>query len=147
LLRPNTGLKDQGRVLFIGDRRFVSMHASGRRGSALASLLEQARKDFRRDHEGIRTAFAETYQETLAVLRTPEVQDIETAIEETAKQMLGFLGQRVVADLEIGFGFADPRDPYSSLTIVCKEGDLELPAESMGLGIQDCRRHLRRASP
>ncbi len=123
------------------------MHASGRRGSALASLLEQARKDFRRDHEGIRTAFAETYQETLAVLRTPEVQDIETAIEETAKQMLGFLGQRVVADLEIGFGFADPRDPYSSLTIVCKEGDLELPAESMGLGIQDCRRHLRRASP
>ena len=120
----------------IGDRRTVSAHGSGRRGSVLASLLDVARRDYRRDTSGSRTAFRDGYDKALGALRTEGIQEIEATIGETAKQMLGFLGQRAVGDLDIAFGFADPGNPFSSLTIMCKERELILPAESMGLGIQ-----------
>jgi len=136
LLRINTGLKDQARVLTIGDRRSVSYHASGRRGSALSILLASARKSFEKDVGGARSSFKEKYDAALEALRTQAVKDVEEAVGDTAKQMLGFLGKGAVQNLEIGFGFADPSNPFGSLSVLCKEGDLELPAELMGLGIQ-----------
>ena len=135
-LRVSSMLRDQARALMIGDQRTVAAHGTGRRGSVLASLLDVARRDYRRDSSGSRTAFKEGYDKALGALRTDEIQAIESAIGDTAKQMLGFLGRRAVSDLDIAFGFADPGNPFSSLTIMCKEGDLVLPAESMGLGIQ-----------
>lgn len=135
-LRVSNALRDQARVLTIGDRRTISTHASGRRGSALSLLLAAVRKDFLRDTAGTRTAFRAGYDEALAAIRTDDVQSIEAAISDTARQMLGFLGSRAVTDLDITFGFADPGNPFGSLSMMCREGDLVLPAESMGLGIQ-----------
>lgn len=135
-LRVSSKLRDQSRALTITDRRSVALHGTGRRGSALASLLDVARREYRRDETGARTAFKQGYEQALGALRTDSVQDIEATIADTAKQMLGFLGRRAVGDMEIAFGFADPANPFSSLTVMCKEGDLVLPAESMGLGIQ-----------
>ena len=135
-LRVSNALRDQGRVLMIGDRRQVAAHVSGRRGSVLSLLLAEARKKFVRDEGGARTTFREGYEAALAALRTDAVQEVEAAIADTTKQMLGFLGSNAVRDLEISFGFADPGNPFSSLTVMCEEGGLALPAESMGLGIQ-----------
>lgn len=136
LLRVYGSLRDQARVLMIGDRRTVASHASGRRGSVLNLLLASARKDFSKDVSGTQTTFKERYEEALTALRTEAVQNIESTIANTAKQMLGFLGSRAVNNLDITFGFADPSNPFSSLTVMCQEGEMVLPAESMGLGIQ-----------
>jgi len=136
LLRVNTDLRDQARVLMIGDRRTVAAHASGRRGSILNTLLADVRKDFDKDTSGNRTEFAGRYNDALTALRTPAVQEIESTIAETAKQMLGFMGSSAIANFNVSFGFGDPANPFASLTMMCKEGDLLLPAEVLGLGIQ-----------
>jgi len=136
LIRVNSGLRDQARVLMISDRRSVAAQASGRRGSILNTLLSGVRKDFDKDSEGSRTDFKARYDEALSALRTTAVQEIEGTIAETAKQMLGFLGRGALSNLDISFGFGDPANPFGSLTMMCREGDLMLPAELMGLGIQ-----------
>ena len=136
LIRVNSGLRDQARVLMISDRRSVAAQASGRRGSILNTLLSGVRKDFDKDSEGSRTDFKAHYDEALAALRTTAVQEIEGTIAGTAKQMLGFLGRGALSNLDISFGFGDPANPFGSLTMMCREGDLVLPAELMGLGIQ-----------
>jgi putative ATP-dependent endonuclease of OLD family len=136
LLRVNSGLRDQARVLMISDRRSIAAQASGRRGSILNALLANVRKDYDRDSGGSQTDFRARYDEALSALRTTAVQEIETTIADTAKQMLGFLGSGALSKLDISFGFGDPANPFGSLTMMCREGDLVLPAELMGLGIQ-----------
>lgn len=136
LIRVGTDLRDQSRVLMINDRRSIAAQASGRRGSVLNSLLANVRKDFAKDGSGTKTDFLTKYEDALSVLRTTAVQEIEEVIGETAKQMLGFLGRGNLSKLNITFGFGDPANPFGSLTMMCKEGDMVLPAEVMGLGIQ-----------
>ena len=136
LIRVGTELRDQARVLMISDRRSIAAQASGRRGSVLNSLLANVRKDFVKDSSGTKTDFLTKYEDALSVLRTTTVQEIEEIIGETAKQMLGFLGRGNLSKLDITFGFGDPANPFGSLTMMCKEGDMILPAEVMGLGIQ-----------
>jgi hypothetical protein len=136
LYRVNTDLRDQARILMIGDRRTVASHASGKRGSALNVLLAEARKEFDADLGGTQSDFRSRYDEAQASLKTDTVKAIENSVGETAKRMLGFLGKDAIRDLDVGFTFADPTNPFGSLAVVCKEGDIELPAETMGLGIQ-----------
>jgi hypothetical protein len=38
--------------------------------------------------------------------------------------MLGFLGSRAVDDIKIGFGFADPANPFSSLRLLFTENGI-----------------------
>jgi AAA ATPase domain len=120
----------------ISDQRSVASQSAGRRNSVLNTLLASVRKDFAKDSEGSRTEFRAQYDKALGALRTAAVQEIEGTISETAKQMLGFLGRGTVSNLEISFGFADPANPFGSLSMMCKEGSIALPAEMMGLGIQ-----------
>jgi predicted ATPase len=136
LIRVSGGLREQARVLTIGDRRSVAAQASGRRGSVLNALLGRVRKDFDKDTGGTRSSFKERYDDALDTLRTEAVQTIEATIADTTKRMLGFLGSSAVKNLELSFGFADPANPFGSLTMFCKEDNVVLPAEVMGLGIQ-----------
>lgn len=136
LIRVGTELRDQARVLMISDRRSIAAQASGRRGSVLNSLLSNVRKDFAKDGSGTKADFLTKYEDALSVLRTTAVQEIEEVIGATAKQMLGFLGRGSLSNLNITFGFGDPVNPFGSLMMMCKEGDMILPAEVMGLGIQ-----------
>jgi putative ATP-dependent endonuclease of OLD family len=136
LLRISGGLRDQARVLTIGDRRTVASQASGRRGSVLNTLLSRVRKDFDKDAGGTRSSFKDQYELALETLRTEAVQTIEATIADTTKRMLGFLGSGAVKNLDLSFGFADPANPFGSLTMFCKEDNVVLPAEVMGLGIQ-----------
>jgi len=136
LLRVGSDLRDQGRVLLIDDRRSVASQGSGRRGSILNAVLSNVRKDFERDVSGGRTNFRSLYDDALNALRTETVQEIEQTIGETAKRMLGFLGKGNLSKLNITFGFGDPANPFGSLTMMCQEGSISLPAEVMGLGIQ-----------
>ena len=53
LIRVNSALREQARVLTIGDRRTVASHASGRRGSVLNVLLASVRKEFGKDVDGV----------------------------------------------------------------------------------------------
>lgn len=132
----NGRIRDQGRALFIDARRDVVRHLPGRRNAALARLLAPARKEFERGDTPAAVDFKEQYERAMETLRTPRVQEVEGVIEQTAKRMLGFLGSATVRDLHVGFGFADPANPFSSLRIQCREGGLGLPAELMGQGVQ-----------
>lgn len=137
-LNVGTALRDQARVLVIDHRRDVMSHLPSRRGSALARLLEPARKALDDAAAGTapRERFQEAYEAALEALRTDEVRKIESTIARTAKRMLGFLGTQAVQDLDVSFTLADPANPLSSLRLVYRDGALELPAEQLGLGVQ-----------
>jgi putative ATP-dependent endonuclease of the OLD family len=131
-----SSLREQARVLSISEVRNVTSQLPGRRGSILARLLSEARRSFLRNEEGERTAFATQYATAVDALRTEGVKEIEASIEETARRMLGFKGATSTSQLEIEFGFADPANPHSALRLLCRQGDLLLPAEALGLGEQ-----------
>lgn len=136
LLSLNTGLREQARVLMISEVRNAASQLPGRRGSILARLLNEARASFLRNENGQRTAFRSQYASAVESLRTEDVREIEAGIQETARQMLGFKGAASTCRLGIEFGFADPGNPHSSLRLLCRQGDLILPAEALGLGEQ-----------
>ncbi len=136
LLSLNTGLRDQARVLSISEVRTASSQMPGRRGSILARLLSDARASFLRDDEGERTAFKRDYASAVQSLRTGSLQELEQSIQDTARRMLGYKGSSAASQLSVSFGFADPGNPHSALRLLCKQGDLILPAESLGLGEQ-----------
>jgi len=137
-LNVGTALRDQARVLHVDHRRSLAQHLPSARGSALARLLAAARKQFEEDAgDGVgRAAFAERYQAAMDALRTERVSEIEDTIAETAKRMVGFLGSRTLADVDIRFGFADPANPFNSLRLEYREGELVVPGEQLGLGVQ-----------
>jgi hypothetical protein len=130
-LPVGTALREQNRVLFVDHRRSVLQHLPTVRGSILAKLLEPARREFTAEAD-----FRKAYETAMECLRTEQVRELEKRIQDTAKRMLGFLGRGVAKSIEIGFGFADPSNPFNSLRLQYREGDLEVPAEELGLGIQ-----------
>jgi energy-coupling factor transporter ATP-binding protein EcfA2 len=135
----STGLRDQGRVLFIDHRRSVAQHLPSMRGSALGRLFEPARREY---EQGVasdgcgKAAFAGHYEKAMEALRTPRLQAVETMVAETAKRMIGFLGRRVAEGVDVQFGFADPANPFGSLRLVYREDGLEIPGDELGLGVQ-----------
>lgn len=134
-LRVSTGMREQQRLLFIDHRRSLSQHLPTARGSILSRLFEPARKEFTADLP-TKASFKDKYEAAMNVIRSPQIQNIEETIEGTAKRMLGFLGERAVDDIKIGFGFADPANPFSSLRLLYTENGMEIPGEELGLGIQ-----------
>jgi hypothetical protein len=138
LLSPGTALRDQGRILFIDHRRSLAQHLPTVRGSALARLFEPVRRAFNASANGDtgRAAFQVQYQAALETLRTAELQTVEQVISDTTKRMVGFLGGQVLQDVTIGFGFADPSNPFNSLRLEFREGGLTVPGEELGLGVQ-----------
>lgn len=124
-------LRDHARVLFVDHRRSLAQHLPGLRGSILAKLLEPARRDFAKKDE-----FKQAYEAALEILRTDAVREIENKIQETAKRMLGFLGREASKALDIGFGFADPANPFNSLRLEYRESGVGVPGDELGLGIQ-----------
>lgn len=136
MYRVTNDMRDHARVLKVDSRRDVLSHLPGRRYSALRQLLEPARKEFDTGAGGAKESFKERFDRAMDALRTPHVQEIEETIQTTTQQMLGFLGTPTLKDLEIYFSIADPANPFNSLRISCREGEVALPAERMGLGIQ-----------
>jgi energy-coupling factor transporter ATP-binding protein EcfA2 len=138
-LSVGTALRDQARVLLIDHRRSVVQHLPTARGSVLGRLLEPARREFERSGSaGSRSPkeeFTERYEAAMEALRTPRVREIEQTIGETTRRTLGFLGRRVPA-IDVSLGIADPANPFASLRIMCRDGELDLPAEELGLGVQ-----------
>jgi putative ATP-dependent endonuclease of OLD family len=124
-------LRDHARILFVDHRRSLSQHLPSVRGSILGRLLGDARRVFNKQQQ-----FKELYEAALAILRTEQITKIENKISETAKRMLGFLGQETSRDLHIGFGFADPANPFNSLRLEYRESGLGIPGDELGLGIQ-----------
>lgn len=138
-LSLGTALREQARVLMIDHRRDVLSHLPTRRGSALARLLDPARKELEsagKDGSSPREKFEEAYAVAMQALRTDQVREVEETIGKTAKRMLGFLGAGAVEKLDVSFTFADPANPLSSLRLAYRDGDLILPAEQLGLGVQ-----------
>lgn len=130
-LTVSTNLRDHARVLFIDHRRSIAQHVPSARGSLLSRLLLPARKEFKPE-EG----FKQAYEQAMDFLRTDRVREIEQRIEETTKRMLGFLGKYTAQSVKIGFGFADPANPFNSLRLQYTESDRSVPGEDLGLGIQ-----------
>lgn len=124
-------LRDHARILFIDHRRSLAQHIPSARGSILGRLLQKARREFTAEDD-----FRARYEAAMDVLRTDQVKEIERTVAETAKRMLGFLGTRVASSLEIGFGFADPANPFNSLRLEYRESGLAVPGDELGLGIQ-----------
>lgn len=130
-LRVGTDIRDHARVLFIDHRRSLAQHLPTVRGSILGRLLNPARKEFTAQED-----FKKAYEQAMDLLRTKQVRDIEETVAATAKRMLGFLGKNVAESVDIGFGFADPANPFSSLRLQYRESNLSVPGEELGLGIQ-----------
>jgi putative ATP-dependent endonuclease of OLD family len=130
-LRVGTDIRDHARVLFIDHRRTLSQHLPTMRGSILGRLLQTARKEFNAEAD-----FKKTYDAAMELLRTEQVRNIEDTVAGTAKRMLGFLGRDVTQSVEIGFGFADPANPFNSLRLQYREAGFAVPGEELGLGIQ-----------
>lgn len=124
-------LREHVRVLFIDHRRSLSQHLPHLRGSVLGRLLEPARRAFDRQDE-----FKTAYEAALEILRTDAVKEVEAKILETAKRMLGFLGREAGKSLNVGFGFADPANPFGSLRLEYRENGRGIPGDELGLGIQ-----------
>lgn len=138
-LSVGTALRDQARILHIDHRRSVIQHLPTARGSVLGRLLEPARREYERSSEsGSRSPkdeFRDRYAAAMDALRTPRVLEIEKTVADTARRTLGFLGKRAPA-LDLSLGIADPTNPFAALRVMCRDGELELPAEELGLGIQ-----------
>lgn len=130
-LRVGTELRDYAKVLLIDHRRSVTQHLPSTRGSILGKLFQSARREFAQTKE-----FKDAYDLAMDCLRTERVKTIENTVEQTAKRMLGFLGKRGLSSVRIGFGFADPANPFNSLRLNYSESGLMLPGEELGLGIQ-----------
>lgn len=130
-LRVGTELRDHARILFVDHRRSLAQHLPSVRGSILGRLLQKARKEFTAQDD-----FKAKYEEAMETLRTDRVREIERTIADTTKQMLGFLGKQTTSSIEIGFGFADPANPFHSLRLEYHESGLTVPGEELGLGIQ-----------
>lgn len=130
-LRVGTDLRDHARALFVDHRRSLAQHLPNVRGSVLGRLLQPARKEFK-----AQTDFQRAYEQAMDLLRTDQVKEIERTVADTAKRMLGFLGQDVAKSIEISFGFADPANPFNSLRLQYRESGLTVPGEELGLGIQ-----------
>jgi energy-coupling factor transporter ATP-binding protein EcfA2 len=136
LISVNSGLREQARVLTIGENRTVFGQLPGRRGSVLRDLLDEARRSFLRDASGERTDFQARYHEAVDALRTDELKAVEATIQDTARRMLGFMGGRAAGSLAVEFGFVDPSNPHSSLRLLCKQDGVLLPADNLGMGEQ-----------
>lgn len=130
-LPVGTELRDHARILFIDHRRSLAQHLPSVRGSILGRLLQKARKEFTAADD-----FKTKYEAAMDALRTERVKEIERTVADTARRMLGFLGTGVASSLEIGFGFADPANPFSSLRMEYREPGLAVPGDELGLGIQ-----------
>ena len=130
-LRVGTELRDHARILLVDHRRSLAQHLPSVRGSVLGRLLQPARKEFKAQDE-----FRKAYEQAMDLLRTDQVKRIEETVAGTAKRMLGFLGRDVAESVEIGFGFSDPANPFSSLRLQYRESGLTVPGEELGLGIQ-----------
>ena len=138
-LNVSSGLRDQGRVLFIDHRRSLAQHLPSTRGSILGRLLAPARSEFEEAEEGGtvgRYAFQQRYEAAMQALRTDRMKKVEATIAETAKRMIGFLGSKSVANVDIQFGFADPANPFNSLRLEYSEEGLAVPGQELGLGVQ-----------
>jgi putative ATP-dependent endonuclease of OLD family len=104
-----------------------------------ATLFVTARKEFEaeKDPESPgRPAFGEQYERAMEALRTPRLVEVEDTIRETTRRMLGFLGPSASSDVEVGFGFADPANPFASLRINYTEDGMTLPGEEVGMDVQ-----------
>lgn len=138
-MNVGTALREQARLLFIDHRRSVVAHLPTSRGSVLARLLEPARREFERsngvDGRSRKEGFRDAYVAAMDALRTDKLREVEATIAATTKRTLGFMGRRH-AHLEVELGIADPANPFHALRIVCREGDLAMPAERQGLGVQ-----------
>jgi putative ATP-dependent endonuclease of OLD family len=130
-LRVGTEIREYARVLFVDHRRSLSQHLPTVRGSILGRLLQPARKEFNSEED-----FKKAYDQAMDLLRTAQVKNIEKVVADTAKRMLGFLGSNLAKAVEIGFGFADPANPFNSLRLQYRESGLAVPGEELGLGIQ-----------
>jgi len=130
-LSVGTELRDFARILFIDHRRSIAQHVPAMRGSILGRLFQRARKEFSGQDE-----FNNAYEKAMELLRTDAIQEIEETIADTAKRMLGFLGREVAQSIKIGFGFADPSNPFNSLRLQYEESGLCIPGEELGMGIQ-----------
>jgi predicted ATP-dependent endonuclease of OLD family len=125
-LKVGTDLREHARILFIDHRRNLSQHLPSTRGSILARLLQSARKDFTKQDD-----FRKSYESAMELLRTARVKEIEKTVAETAKRMLGFLGRAQTSSVDIGFGFADPVNPFNSLRLQYRDAGLPIPAKSL----------------
>ncbi|MFQ5804029.1 MAG: ATP-dependent endonuclease [Candidatus Methylomirabilales bacterium] len=130
-LRVGADLREHARVLFVDHRRSLAQHLPSARGSILGRLLQPARKEFTAHDD-----FKKAYESAMDFLRTEQVRKIEQAVADTGKRMLGFLGSQAAKAVEIGFGFADPANPFNSLRLQYRESGLSVPGEELGLGIQ-----------
>mgnify|MGYP001770985183 CR=1 FL=1 len=130
-LRVGTELRDHARILFVDHRRSLAQHLPSVRGSILGRLLQKARKEFTAQDN-----FEAKYEEAMETLRTDRVREIERTVADTTKRMLGFLGKQTTSSTEIGFGFADPANPFNSLRLEYRESGLTVPGDELGLGIQ-----------
>lgn len=130
-LRVGTELRDHARILFVDHRRSLAQHLPSVRGSILGRLLQKARKEFTAQDD-----FKAKYEEAMDTLRTDRVREIERTVADTTKRMLGFLGKQTTSSIEIGFGFADPANPFNSLRLEYRESGLTVPGDELGLGIQ-----------
>lgn len=130
-LRVGTELREHARILFIDHRRGLAQHMPYSRGSILGKLFQTARKEFDAEAE-----FKTAYDAAMEILRTERIKEIETTVSETAKRMLGFLGSAGSKNIDIGFGFADPANPFNSLRLQYSDSGLTIPGEELGLGIQ-----------
>jgi energy-coupling factor transporter ATP-binding protein EcfA2 len=130
-LTVGTALHEHARILYIDHRRSLSQHLPGTRGSILGRLLYTARKGF--DPE---EGFKDSYDKTMEFLRTSQVCEIEQVVKETAKRMLGFLGDDITEAVDIGFGFVDPANPFNSLRLEYRDAGLTVPGEEVSPGIQ-----------
>ncbi len=137
LLSVGSALRDQASVLFIDHRRSLTQHLPSTRGSMLGRLMAPVRKEFEASTgEFGRPAFTERYEAAMTALRTDKMKEVEATIADTAKSMLGFIGSRALSDVQIGFGFADPANPFNSVRLEYREGNLVVPGGQLGLGIQ-----------
>lgn len=139
-LMVGTDMREHGAVLFIDQRRSLAHHQPWARGSLLARLLAPVRNELPTvEVEAGKThadVFKERYEAAVEVRRTPTLQEIEQVIGETTRRTLGFLGSTAASSIEVGFGFADPRNPLNSLRLMYREAGIDIPGETLGLGVQ-----------
>ena len=141
-------VKDQIPVIFVGTDRNLSAQMPSTRNSPLRRILQDIddalgtrtmtiNKGDEVVERPVKEIFSERLENTLEVLKVPEVQELEELLRKYSLENLGYDPVEDAERLQFRFGIFDSMDFFKAIKLKFKEGDILLDAADMGEGGQN----------
>ena len=146
-LRVNNVLRGEVPMLYVDVLREYARHGPSSRWSTLRRIIDQINASFSNDTSqvavptahGIRQmsrsdAYKYHSDKAFEVLRTTELQKLETALERNALEQMGL--QPSSGSVSLGFAGYDPANAFRNLELIVNQFGIESRAQEVGAGLQ-----------